>query len=97
MPSRLSADITRIYECQKQLSRFSSTSLYEGEMLFCKILNKFVSLKKTFCFVIEGILIKRYWNSIFKNHFRYEWTEYDAFTVALRTLPGHQGKNKREI
>lgn len=37
MPSRLSADITHIYEYQKQFSKFSSTLLYEGE-LFCKIL-----------------------------------------------------------
>lgn len=60
MASRLSADITHIYEHQKQLSRFSSTSLHEGEILFCKILNKFVNLKKMFCLVFEDILLKRF-------------------------------------
>lgn len=59
MFSRLSTDITHIYECPKQLSRFSSTLLYERELLFCKILNKFVNLNKTFYLVIEDILLKR--------------------------------------
>ena len=97
MPSGLSADITHIYERQAQLSRFSSTSLYEEEMLFCKILNKFVNLKKTFCLVIEDILIKRSWNGFSKNCFSYEWTGYDSSVVTLRNLPGQQGKNKTEI
>lgn len=50
MPSRFTADITHIHECQEQLSRFSSTSLYEGDMLFYKILNKFINLKEIFCY-----------------------------------------------
>lgn len=53
MPSRLIADITHIHECQEQLSRFSSTLLYEGDMLFYKILNKFVNLKETFYLLLK--------------------------------------------
>lgn len=45
-PCRLFVDITYIYACQKQLSRFFSTLLYEGELLFCKISSKSVNLKK---------------------------------------------------
>lgn len=55
MSCRLFVDITYIYACQKQLSRFSSTLLYEGELLFCKILSKFVNLKKTICPISEDI------------------------------------------
>lgn len=44
MPSRLSADITHIYEVKSSFPDF--LLLYEGEMFFCTILNTFVSLKE---------------------------------------------------